>query len=118
MPRMPTARRPIIETVRAEAQRIRKKQEKALERLARAEKQWGSDESKAPAIQALEDAAALTEREVATLEAGAKVAALLERVSEKDEDEAEAPLTPEAKRAALERLEARGPQPQRREEDA
>lgn len=115
MPRIPSLRRPVIETMKSESERIRKRQDRAQKRLTRGYEQWGNDPDKAEAVKALEEDAALTEREVATLEAAAKVAALLERVPEKDEED-EKPLTPEAQRAAMERLEARGPVPQRREE--
>ena len=84
MPRMPTARRALIETVRAEAQRIRRRQEKAMARLDKAYKCWDPmDPARKADFDTLEDDAALTEREVATLEASAKVAALLERSEER-----------------------------------
>lgn len=110
MPRMPTLRRPVMETMKAEAERIRKRQGRALERLERAVKQWGSDPEKVEAVKALEEDAALTEREVATLEAAAKVAALLERVPEKEEDDDKAPTDAE-RAAAVERMNRSSPTP-------
>lgn len=106
MPRMPSLRRPVIETMKAEAARIRKRQERALKRVKDAELRLEADD---PRIDSLEEAAALTEQEVATLEAAAKVAALLERVPEKDEDDEEKPLTDAEKAERLARLEQTGP---------
>jgi Ser/Thr protein kinase RdoA (MazF antagonist) len=110
MGRMPTARRPIIETVRAEAARIRKRQAKALTRLSRLEAQHGEDPTKTEALKAIDEECALTEKEIAALEAMAKIAALLERVKPgDDEEDEEKPLTPDAQAAALTRLDARTP---------
>lgn len=107
MPRMPSLRRPVIETMKAEAARIRKRQERALKRVKDAELRLTEDD---PRIDSLEAAAALTEQEVATLEAAAKVAALLERVPDKpDDDEDDKPLTDEEKAERLARLEQTGP---------
>jgi hypothetical protein len=110
MPRMPSLRRPVMDTMKAEALRIRKRQERAQKRLDRAVDQWGENPDKAEAMQKLEEDAALTEREVATLEAAAKVAALLERVPEKDEDD-EKPLTDAERAAAVERMNRSSPTP-------
>lgn len=108
MPRMPSLRRPVIETMKAEAARIRKRQERALKRVKDAELRLEADD---PRIDSLEEAAALTEQEVATLEAAAKVAALLERVPEKDEDDEEKPLSDEEKAAVVARVSRSGPAP-------
>lgn len=109
MARLPSLRRPVIETMKAEATRIRKRQEKALARLKRLEEHFGTEpRGDAPIKQAEEDAA-LTEKEISALEAAAKVAALLERVPEKDEDDEEKPISAEEKAERLARLERTGP---------
>jgi hypothetical protein len=105
---MPSLRRPVIETMKAEASRIRKRQERALKRVKDAELKLEADD---PRIDALEASAALTEQEVATLEAAAKVAALLERVPEKEDDEEEKPLTDEERAAVVARVSRSGPTP-------
>lgn len=109
MGRMPSLRRPVIATMVSEAARIRKRQERAQARLTKAEGAYDpTDPAHFDKFKALEEDAALSEREVATLEAAAKVAALLEKVPEKDEEE-EKPLTDAEKAERLERLEKTGP---------
>lgn len=109
MGRIVSLRRPVIETMKSEADRIRKRQQRAQARLTKAENAWdATNPDYADRFKALEEDAALSEREVATLEAAAKVAALLEKVPEKEEEE-EKPITDAEKAERLERLEKTGP---------
>jgi hypothetical protein len=102
----------------SEAARIRKRQERAQARLTKAEGAWdATDPAYADKFKALEEDAALSEREVATLEAAAKVAALLEKVPEKEDDE-EKPVSEAEKADRLARLEQTGPAKVSRATDA
>jgi len=104
MARPPSIRRPTLTVMAREVDRIQKKQARAHARLERALK----DGEPAERLEELEAKAALTSAERETLVDAAKVAALLEKSKEKDE-EAEGEVSAESREAALKRLEADTP---------
>lgn len=114
MARPPSIRRPTLTVMSREVARIQRKQERALSRLEAAIKEkWPAED-----VLKLEAEAALSSGDRDTLESAAKVAALLEKSKERDEEEAP-PAGEGDVQAALERAKAlAGPKAPASEDEA
>lgn len=111
MPRPFSVRRPTLEAYAKAVARIVARQQRDEERATLFRDMMNEDDPKDIAtLAALEEKVALTEREEQTLLNAATVAAKLERVADKSDDDPE--KVPVAKRAAaLDALEKAGPKP-------
>lgn len=111
MPRPFSVRRPVLEVYAKASARIAARQARDEERAKIYREMMNEDDPKHQAIlKELEERIDLTDKEHQTLQFAATVAAKLERVADKSEEDAE--KVPVAKRAAaLDALEKAGPKP-------
>lgn len=96
-------RRPTYDVVRREAERIQAKQDAAIRRWKSAVVSWGDHD---PRTRELHDQTALSEKDLATLEVVANIAAKLEKVTDVP---GKTKVPSEKAKAALDALERQGP---------
>lgn len=96
-------RRPTLEVARREAERIYAKQDAAIRRWKSAVVSWGEHD---PRTLQLQEATALSEKDLATLEKMSSIAAKLEKVTDVPVTRK---VTSEKAKAALDALEKAGP---------